>query len=75
MGDYKLVVKVTKLTTDTQKSTTHDNILFTVTEDESNPLTSEEVLGIVLIVISVVVLAGVIIYFVVTRKSYKKKFN
>ena len=75
VGDYKLVVKVTKLTTDTQKSTTHDNILFTVTEDESNPLTSEEVLGIVLIVISVVVLAGVIIYFVVTRKSYKKKFN
>lgn len=74
-GDYKLVVKVTKLTTEVQKTNTDDNVLFTITADENKALTSEEVLGIVLIVVSVIVLAGVVTYFVVTRKKYRKKFN
>ena len=44
---------------------------FTVTEDTTTPMTQEEIIGTVLIVVSVLVLAGVVIYFVVSKKKAK----
>ena len=46
---------------------------FTVTEDSTTPMTQEEIIGTVLIVVSVLVLAGVVIYFIVSKKKSNVK--
>ena len=44
---------------------------FEVEEETTNPMNKEEVIGTVLIIISVLVLAGVVIYFIVSKKKNK----
>lgn len=68
-GEYTLVVS---LTDKSGKVATNTEIKFTVTDDAAEAATGEEVLGVVLIVVSVLMLGGVITYFVVTRKKYNK---
>ncbi|MBP3581810.1 MAG: hypothetical protein J6J33_03590 [Clostridia bacterium] len=54
------------------KVATNSEITFTVSDAATEAVTGEEVLGVVLIVVSVLMLGGVITYFVVTRKKYNK---
>ena len=54
---------------------TYDKTVFSVTEEENAGATAEEVLGIVLIVVSVLLLGGVIAYFVVSKKSFERKYK
>ena len=68
-GEYTLVVS---LTDKSGKVATNTEIKFTVTDDAAEAATGEEVLGVVLIIVSVIMLGGVITYFVVTRKKYNK---
>ena len=68
-GEYTLIVKLTDTST---KVATNTEITFTVSDAATDTVTGEEVLGTVLIVVSVLMLGGVITYFVVTRKKYNK---
>ena len=67
-GEYILQVS---LTDSSSKEATNSDIKFTVTDTAATAVTGEEVLGVVLIVVSVLMLGGVVTYFVVTRKKYK----
>lgn len=67
-GEYVLQVS---LTDSSSKETVNSDIKFTVTDTAATAVTGEEVLGVVLIVVSVLMLGGVVTYFVVTRKKYK----
>ena len=68
-GDYTLTVTVT----DEANNRTSRSVSFTVSADESTPVSVQEVLGGVLIALSVAVLAGVVIYFVVSKVKLDKK--
>lgn len=68
---YKLVVEATDASDHTK---IYDDITFTITEDVNDGATAEEVLGVVLIIISVLLLGGVITYFVVSRRNLDKKY-
>ena len=68
-GEYTLCVS---LTDSSGKTATNNEIKFTVTEAAAEAATGEDVLGVALIVVSVLMLGGVITYFVVTRKKYSK---
>jgi hypothetical protein len=67
-GEYVLQVS---LTDSSSKEAINNDIKFTVTDTAASAVTGEEVLGVVLIVVSVLMLGGVVTYFVVTRKKYK----
>ena len=67
-GEYVLQVS---LTDSSSKEATNSDIKFTVTDTAATAVTGEEILGVVLIVVSVLMLGGVVTYFVVTRKKYK----
>ncbi|MBO5310397.1 MAG: hypothetical protein J6A98_04285 [Clostridia bacterium] len=68
-GDYTLIVSLEDSST---KVATNSEITFTVSDAATEAVTGEEVLGVVLIVVSLLMLGGVITYFVVTRKKYNK---
>lgn len=75
-GDYTLTFQVT----DGSGNTSSDKMSFTVKAKESKPVNVKQVLGGVLIGVSVALLAGVVIYFIVSKvkldkkeRSYKKK--
>ncbi|MEG1499998.1 MAG: hypothetical protein RR400_02920, partial [Clostridia bacterium] len=70
VGKYR----VTFTLTDSANNTTKIEKEFTVSEKGAGITFSSETVGTILIVLSVAVLAGVVIYFVATRKkTYKKK--
>ena len=71
-GEYKLVIEITD---EQGQKATYDKTVFSVTEEENAGATAEEVLGIVLIVVSVLLLGGVIAYFVVSKKSFERKYK
>ncbi len=64
-GDYKLVLKVT----DSNSNTTTKEIKFTVKTETEVEKKNDTVVGVVLIVLSLVVLAGVILFFALTGKG------
>ena len=68
-GDYTLTVTVT----DEANNRNSRSVSFTVSADETTPVSVQEVLGGVLIGLSVAVLAGVVIYFVVSKVKLDKK--
>ena len=67
-GEYTLIVKLTDSST---KVATNTETTFTVSDTATEAVTGEEVLGVVLIVASVLVLGGVVTYFVVTNRKYR----
>jgi len=68
-GTYKLVYSLT----DEAGNTTTKTYYIEVSAESSSVTLSQEVWGTVLIVISVALLAGVVIYFVVTRNKKSKR--
>ncbi|MBQ3494812.1 MAG: hypothetical protein IJA69_05285 [Clostridia bacterium] len=48
---------------------------FTVSEETTSGMSSSEVVGTVLIVVSVLVLAGVVVYFIVSKKKLDKMYK
>ena len=68
-GDYTLTVSVA----DGANNRNSRSISFTVSTDTSSPVDARDVIGGVLIGLSVAVLAGVVIYFVVSKVKLDKK--
>lgn len=68
-GDYTLTVTVK----DEAGNDVSRSVSFTVSTNETEPVSVQEVLGGVLIGLSVAVLAGVVIYFVVSKVKLDKK--
>ena len=68
-GDYTITVSVT----DRANNTTSRSASFTVTSEGSTPIDSRDIIGGVLIGVSVAVLAGVVIYFVVSKVKLDKR--
>ncbi|MDD4815929.1 MAG: hypothetical protein PHQ62_02165 [Clostridia bacterium] len=71
-GEYTLTISVSDKA---GKTSTYSDSTFTVSSNENTGLDTEEILGIVLIVLSVVLLGGVIAYFVVSKKNLEKKYK
>lgn len=70
-GEYELKFSVTDkagLTTEVVKK-------FTVTSDETTKMTTNEIVGTVLIVVSVAVLAGVVVYFIISKRKMDKLYK
>lgn len=70
-GDYTLVFTVE----DDAKNTTSVEKTFTISAESNEGMTDAQIIGTVLIVLSVVVLAGVIVYFVVTKRKTDKLYK
>ena len=70
-GTYTFTVTVT----DESGRFTPREFTFTVTDEEVDPTLTYQIIGTVLIVISVLVLAGVIIYFVVSKVKLDKELK
>ncbi len=68
-GDYTLTITIS----DEAGNKTTKSVSFTVSTETSNPVDVKEVLGGVLIAVSVAALAGVVIYFVVSKVKLDKK--
>ena len=68
-GDYTLTISIK----DEAGNTAEKSVSFTVTTDSADPINVQEVLGGVLIGVSVAILAGVVIYFVVSKVKLDKK--
>lgn len=68
-GSYTLEITAK----DDAGNTNTKTIVFTASDDVKEGIDKEEIIGIVLIVVCVLVLAGVIIYFVTSRKRRIKK--
>lgn len=68
-GDYTLTISIK----DEAGNTAEKSVSFTVSTDTTNPINVQEVLGGVLIGVSVAILAGVVIYFVVSKVKLDKK--
>lgn len=64
-GEYKLVIKAT----DSNSNTATKEIKFTVKTESDVEKSNDTVVGVVLIVLSLVVLAGVILFFAFTGKG------
>ena len=71
VGTYTFTVTVT----DEQGNFTPREFTFEVTNEASDPTLTRQIIGTVLIVISVLVLAGVIIYFVVSKVKLDKELK
>ena len=69
VGNYTVTITVT----DKAGRTGSDSFSFEVTSDGGDPINVQEVLGGVLIGLSVVVLAGVVVYFVVSKVKLDKR--
>lgn len=70
-GSYEIVFKVT----DAAGHTTEKTKTFTVDAETNNGTEKTEVIGTILIVVSVLVLAGVILYFVLTKRKNDKMYK
>ena len=70
-GTYTFTVTVT----DESGNFTPREFTFEVTDEEVDPTLTYQIIGTVLIVISVLVLAGVIIYFVVSKVKLDKELK
>ena len=70
-GEYELRFTATD---DAGLSTTVTKT-FTIQDKEGSKMTSTEVIGTVLIVVSVAVLAGVVVYFIVSKKKMDKLYK
>ncbi len=70
-GEYSLTFKVT----DGANNVSEITKTFTIQDAETEAKTSTEIIGIVLIVVSVVVLAGVVVYFVISKKKMDKLYK
>lgn len=68
-GDYTMTITIT----DEAGNKATRTVSFTVSTESSDPVNVTEVLGGVLIVVSVVALAGVVIYFIVSKVKLDKK--
>lgn len=68
-GEYTLTVTITDEANNKQSK----SVSFTVSADETTPVSVQEILGGVLIGLSVAVLAGVVVYFVVSKVKLDKK--
>ena len=68
-GDYTLTISVR----DAAGNRAEKSVSFTVSTDATTPVNVQEVLGGILIGLSVAVLAGVVIYFVVSKVKLDKK--
>ena len=71
-GEYSVKIEISDTV---GKVGTYDDLGFVVTEDANAGMSAEEVLGTVLIIISVLMLAGVIVYFIVSKKKSDKKWK
>lgn len=70
-GEYELVFS---LKDDAGNETTQSKT-FTISAESGSTMTSTEVVGTILIVVSVVVLAGVVVYFIVSKKKMDKLYK
>lgn len=70
-GEYELVFS---LKDDAGNETTQSKT-FTISAESESSMTSTEVVGTILIVVSVVVLAGVVVYFIVSKKKMDKLYK
>ena len=68
-GDYTMTITIT----DEAGNKATRTVSFTVSTESSDPVNVTEVLGGVLIAVSVVALAGVVIYFIVSKVKLDKK--
>ena len=68
-GDYTMTITITDVAGNKATRT----VSFTVSTESSDPVNVTEVLGGVLIAVSVVALAGVVIYFIVSKVKLDKK--
>ena len=71
-GEYSVTIEISDTT---GKVATYDNISFSVSENPNNGMSAEEILGTILIVISVLLLVGVITYFIVSKKKLEKRMK
>ena len=71
-GEYNVVIEISDTT---GKVATYDDIDFSVSENPNNGMSAEEILGTILIVISVLLLVGVITYFIVSKKKLEKRMK
>ena len=69
-GEYTVTLKITDAAGNVSETVTRK---FTVNANENNGMEKNEVIGTILIVVSVLVLAGVIVYFIVSKKKTDKK--
>ena len=68
-GDYTMTITIT----DEAGNKATRTVSFTVSTESSDPVNVTEVLGGILIAVSVVALAGVVIYFIVSKVKLDKK--
>ena len=68
-GDYTMTITITDVAGNKATRT----VSFTVSTESSDPVNVTEVLGGILIAVSVVALAGVVIYFIVSKVKLDKK--
>ncbi len=71
-GEYQLVFTVKD-----SAGNISDEVVktFTIEEKSSEPVSTAKVVGIVLIVVSVVVLAGVVVYFIISKRKMDKLYK
>lgn len=70
-GEYELTFAVK----DTAGNQSKVVKTFTIAEKGESTVTKEEVVGVVLIVLSVVVLAGVVVYFIISKRKMDKLYK
>ncbi|MDD2445463.1 MAG: hypothetical protein PHX09_01475, partial [Clostridia bacterium] len=70
-GSYTVTIEVAD-TAGKIKTSTHN---FTVSADSNAGMSAQEILGTVLIIVSVLLLGGVITYFIVSKKNLEKKYK
>lgn len=70
-GEYKVTIEAK----DTAGKTATEELTFIVAADNNTGMTAEEVLGTILIIISLLLLGGVITYFVVSKKKLENKYK
>ncbi|MDD4408312.1 MAG: hypothetical protein PHC47_00510, partial [Clostridia bacterium] len=71
-GEYTVSIQISDTS---NKVAINDDFAFTVAEDSNKGMTAEEILGTVLVIVSLVLLGGVIVYFIVSKKKLDKKYK
>ncbi|MDD2476449.1 MAG: hypothetical protein PHI32_11105 [Dysgonamonadaceae bacterium] len=71
-GEYTVSIQISDTS---DKVAINDDFAFTVAEDSNKGMTAEEILGTVLVIVSLVLLGGVIVYFIVSKKKLDKKYR
>lgn len=70
-GEYKVTIEAK----DTAGQTATEELTFIVAADNNAGMTAEEILGTILIIVSLLLLGGVITYFVVSKKKLENKYK